>query len=664
MSKIFAEILLPLVFNQFFTYISQEEVEAGDVVRVEFGKKQLWGVVMAIKKTAPEKIPESKLKKVLEKNSYLKLTANQLKFIEITASYNIAARGLVLKAFIGILNSDKTKKIPELKLQKIAAENFSLKKLLPKQQEIFERLERQIAHRQDSVALLDGITGSGKTEIYFAVIAKILAQRLAPQKLRPQILILLPEIALTAQLLLRFEEQFAFRPLLWHSKISAKDKREIFYGIIQGSVQVLIGARSALFLPFKNLQLIIIDEEHDASFKQEDIFKFHARDMAIVKARLESFPVILSSATPGVETYNNAVLGKYYHLILEQKFGQKNAVELIDLRLEKRSHNKVLAQKLQQEIARNLSCHKQTLLFLNRRGYNPVTVCKACGKRYECPNCDFHLVLHKAKEKLLCHYCNHQEKLILECKFCGQAKSLTAVGFGVEKLAEEVKNNFPDARIALVTSDNITSFSDADKLVKQILHREIDIIIGTQMISKGHDFPDLTLVGIIDADSLLYSSELRALEKAYQLLTQVIGRAGRKNEAGKVLIQTYNPQNLLFEKIIQGHKKSFYEFELTNRKAMNLPPFSKLARFDISAFLASDAKNFAKKLISHFPASDKIELFGPAPAAIKRLKNRYHFWVNLKVMKKVNLQKLISDVTQKLEIPASIRFRIDIDPLN
>jgi len=658
MSKIFAQVLLPLALNEAFTYIAEETVECGDVVRVEFGRKQIWGVVVAVENSAPSNIALEKIKKILEKNSRLKLTQNHLKFIETIASYNLGSRGLVLRAFIGILNSDKVKKISESKKQKIEKDKFSLKKLSENQQKIVDELCVDIEKERSAVSLIDGVTGSGKTEIYFALIAKILAE-----KNNGQILILLPEIALTSQILLRFEAQFGFKPALWHSKISKKEKREIFYGVVDGSVQVLIGARSALLLPFKNLQLIVIDEEHDSSFKQEDVFNFHARDMAIVKARLENFSVILSSATPALETYANAVSGKYNHFILGQKFGQKNEIELIDLRQEKLNSGEFLSQKLRSEIAKNFAEKKQTLLFLNRRGYAPVTLCKACGKKYECADCDFHLVLHKSKNKLICHHCGHHENLNHECKFCAEKDSLISVGAGVEKVCEEVQNLFPEARIALITSDNVTNFFDVEKLVQQILNHEIDIIIGTQMIAKGHDFPDLTLVGVVDADGMLYSSELRALEKAYQMMTQVIGRAGRRDIAGKVIIQTYNSQNLIFEKIIKDDKKNFYEFEIKNRELLELPPFSRLAKFEVSSFVESEAKNFAKKLIQHFPVDEKIELFGPAPAPLQRLKNRHHFLVNLKAKKKVNLQKLISDVMKSLEVPSSVRVRIDVDPI-
>jgi primosomal protein N' (replication factor Y) len=659
MSKNFVQVLLPLALDEAFTYLASDEIEVGDVVKVEFGKKQIWGVVVVVGGIAPAKIAPEKIKRVLEKNERLKFSQNQLKFIENLAAYNLASRGLVLRAFIGILNSDKVKKNADGKIQEIKKENFLLKKLLPKQQEIFDELENLIKKETAPIALIDGITGSGKTEIYFALVAEILVK-----KSTSQILILLPEIALTSQIVSRFEEQFGFKPALWHSKISKKEKREIFYGVVEGSVKVIIGARSALLLPFKNLQLIVIDEEHDSSFKQEDVFNFHARDMAVLKSRIENFPVILSSATPAIETYVNASLGKYHHFILEQKFGQKNHIELIDLRKERLPAGSFLSATLREEIAKNLREKKQTLLFLNRRGYAPVTLCKSCGKKYECSNCDFHLVLHKSKKKLVCHHCGHQEALFEDCKFCGESDSLIPLGAGVEKVEEEVRNLFPDARVALITSDNISNFAEVEDVVKKILKHEIDIIIGTQMIAKGHDFPNLTLVGIIDADAALYSSELRALEKTYQMMTQVIGRAGRREIEGKILIQTYNTANLLFEKITKSSKKEFYDFEVRNRKTLDLPPFSRFVKFEISSFLENEAKNFAKELIKNFPVDEKIELYGPAPAPLQRLKNRHHFLVNLKAQRKVNLQKLISDVMQNLNVPKSIRVRIDVDPIN
>ena len=650
MSKKFVEILLPLSLDIAFTYSTLTDVVVGDIVKVEFGKKQIWGVVVKELQEDPE-FDQAKIKEILEIHPAIKLSKNHIIFLKKLSEYNLATLGLVLRSMIGILNSNKTKKAPIALTQEINPQDFKLKTLLAEQKEVFE----SICNNQNPlVSLIDGVTGSGKTEIYFALIAKILAK-----KDNSQILILLPEIALTSQLLLRFKEQFGFDPALWHSKISPKQKREIFYGINSGQTRVIIGARSALLLPFANLELIIVDEEHDASYKQEDVFNFNARDMAILKSSIEKFSILLASATPSIESYNNAKKHKYHYYKLEQRFGQKNDITLVDLRQEKLKKNSYLSQKLISEIAKNLEKGQQSLLFLNRRGYAPVTMCSKCGVKYSCPNCDFHLVLHKSKKQLICHHCGHFEHQVSKCSSCDAEDSMVSVGIGVEKLAEEVALSFPTAKTILATSDNLTSFSEAQELVNKIINQEADIIIGTQMIAKGYDFENLTLVGVVDVDSMLYSSEIRALEKTYQILTQVSGRAGRSKIKGRVIIQSYNPQNFLFKQISQGNKDEFYNFEVTNRKTLEIPPFSKMAKFEISAFNASEAKNFAKFLRNSFPINDKIETFGPAPAPIQRLKNRHHFLLTLKTQKQVNIQKLIKDVLASTKIPSSIRVRID-----
>lgn len=660
----YLDILLPLPFDFSFTYKScDSSVVVGDAVLVPFGKRHIWGLVLAKYGSIddlPKKIAAEKIKEILQKHDFVSFSANLIEFIIKVATYNIAPKGLVLKAFIGILNSDKVKsqKIAHKFLtQEIFPKNFVLKNLSEKQQIIADKILENLDNKGKKVSLIDAVTGSGKTEIYFAIIAKIL------QKKDEQVLIMLPEIALTGQLLSRFEAQFGFKPALWHSKILKKEKREIFNGIINGSVRVLIGARSSLLLPFKNLKLTIIDEEHDSSFKQEDIFTFNARDMAILKAQIDDAVVILSSATPSLESYYNAKSYKYNYFSLDDKFNQKvNAINMIDLRrhgLEKGLH---ISPILREELVKNLEKSHQSLLFLNRRGYSPVTLCKACGEKVNCPNCSAYLVHHKHSKSAICHYCGHHEKYSHNCKSCGEENSLVNIGAGVEKIKEEVEAMFPEARIAFVTSDNISNFKDAQKIVKQISDNEIDIIIGTQIIAKGYDFPNLTLVGIVDADSGFFSADLKSSEKSFQLLSQVIGRAGRKDYHGKIFIQTYNPQNFVFEKIINNDKEGFLEFEIKNRKQLNLPPFSKMAKITISAFEQNKALNFAKNIIAKVPFNDAIEIFGPAPSTLERLKNRYYYNLHLKVDKKINLQKLIVSVINTLDILGAVKVKIDIDP--
>ncbi|MBM5782471.1 MAG: primosomal protein N' [Pelagibacterales bacterium] len=749
MSNFFVNVLLPLPFDKPFTYKVNDEIAAdiavGDLLKVPFRKKELWGLVVEID-VKLDAIDPKKIKEVLAKNQQVKFDDKLIEFINRISSYNLAPNGLVLKAFIGILNSDKIKKPNfKAKVQEIDVQKFALKTLSEKQQKIADEILQEVQKNQHAVNLLDGVTGSGKTEVYFAVIAGILrgycnfdsfslhsvtschcestschserseeSLNVEARDLRSfadaqddkegaqddkegaqddkevryhkevqyhkevryhkeggwderevanQILILLPEIALTSQLLKRFEEQFGFKPALWHSKISRKEKREIFYGVISGSIKVLIGARSALLLPFKNLKLIVLDEEHDSSFKQEEIFNFHARDMAILKAKIENFSVILSSATPAIESYVNAQNEKYRHCILDNNFNeQKSEIKIIDLCREKLPKNNFIASELRKRVIENFEKNQQTLLFLNRRGYAPVTLCKNCGQKVNCPNCSSYMVAHKKSNKMSCHYCGESHKFSGNCKFCGSEDSLIDIGVGVEKIKEEVESFLPQARIALVTSDSVTNFDEAEELVSKISNHEIDIIIGTQLIAKGYDFAGLTLVGVVDADSGFYASDLKSMERSYQLLKQVIGRAGRRKEQGSVFIQTYNPQNLIFEKIIKQDKAGFYNFEISNRRNLNMPPFSKMASFVISAFEEKNALSFAKKLISVFPFDENIELLGPAQMPILKLKNRYNYRVFVKTSKKINLQKLILDVMKNLEIPTNIRVKIDIDP--
>lgn len=648
----YVQILLPNALNEDFTYLAEFEIVVGDIAYVEFGRQKLWGLIVEVNNSYNLNLDINKIKKVIKINEKIRLSSQHIKFINDIANYNLTNRGLVLKSFIGMLNSDKVAKDFLPFEQKILCDNINLKKLLPYQQKIYDEIANDLNSNQTFV--LDGVTGSGKTEIYFALIAKILIEK--PQK---QILILLPEIALTSQLMHRFYQQFGFYPALWHSKISKKDKREIYYGINIGVTKVIIGARSALLLPYCDLGLIVIDEEHDQSYRQEDIFNFHARDMAIIFSKINNFPVILSSATPSLETYNNSLIGKYKYFNFTEKFGSKNIIEFIDLKNQKLPKDQILSQKLIDELGKNIENKKQSLLFLNRRGYAPITLCKACGKKYDCPNCDFHLVLHKKKNLLICHHCGFQENLKNNCKFCKTDDSLISIGVGVEKLQDEVLKLFPTANIAMITSDNIKSFNDIEKIVSNISRGTIDIIIGTQMISKGYDFANLNLVGIVDADSMLFSADMKSLERAYQNLTQVIGRVGRRDEIGKILIQSYNPENFLFKKIIDDDKKSFYDFELNNRQNMHLPPYSQMIKIEVSAIKENESKDLALNILKLLSNNDKIEIYGPAPAPIHRLKNRYHFLLHIKLDKKINAQKLVNDIKNKISISSKFRVKIN-----
>ena len=656
-SKI-CQILLPVPFNYGFSYFVPEglDLKTGDVVKVSFRSKEIFGVAVGLNQE--NDIDEKRIKTIIYVDEKIKFSTNLLEFIDFVAAYNLAPKGLVLKLSLAILNSSQ-----EAKKKKPAAEKLiiiELKSLNENQQKAADLLLKKVAEQKFSTILLDGITGSGKTEIYFQAIAKTIQKSEYNQAL-----ILLPEIALTSQLCKRFKQQFGFEPDLWHSKISPAKKRELFFRIANGSCRVLIGARSALFLPFQNLKLIVVDEEHDASFKQEDVVNYHGRDMAVMRAKIENIPIILSSATPSLESYLHAKNNKYQLIKLDQRFGQeeKTAISLLDMRKEKLSKNQFISEPLKKLLAENLKNNRQSLLFLNRRGYAPLTLCNKCGKKVSCKNCSSYLTFHQKTNRLVCHHCGTSNRMNNICNNCGEKDCLVNCGVGVEKLQEEVLKYFSEARIGLMTSDNIKNNDDAKNLIEQILEHKIDIIIGTQMIAKGHHFPSLALVGIIDGDGSFLGGNLRTLERSFQLLTQVIGRAGRENFAGQVVLQTYNPENSVFKNIIENKRDEFLEGEIKGRQTMNFPPFSKMAAIIFSGIDENLVIDFAKFVLRKFPVDKAIEVFGPAPLAITRVKNRYHYCLNIKVERKINLQKLITDCLAQIKTPSSIRVKIDIDPI-
>lgn len=661
-NKKISQILLPTPFDEGFSYFVPEDfnLNIGDVVKVPFRNDEIYGVVIGFQDDVD--FDKSKIKTVISLEEKLKFTPKLLEFIDFVASYNLIPKGLVLKLSLAILNSSKEskRKIKEsLAKEKSQEIKFNSKPLSQIQKQAAEILKNKINDNKFSVSLVDGVTGSGKTEVYFQGIAEVL-------KSDSQVLILLPEIALTSQLCKRFKDQFGFEPDLWHSKISPSKKRKLFFKIADGSCKVLIGARSSLFLPFKNLKLIIIDEEHDASFKQEDIANYNARDMAIMRAKIEEIPVILSSATPSLESYINAGSGKYELIKLEQRFSssEKTEIRLVDLKKEKLLKDQFISKTLKDLLEDNLKHARQSLLFLNRRGYAPLTLCNKCGSKVSCKNCSSYLTYHQKAHRLSCHHCGYSARMNNLCPHCGQVDCLVNIGVGIEKLEEEVRKYFPESRIGLMTSDHIKDNLDAEELIEKILNHEIDIIIGTQMIAKGHHFPSLALVGVIDADSSFLSGNLRTLERSFQLLTQVIGRAGREHHQGQVVLQTYNPENEVFKKIIEDKRDEFLNDEIKTRQMMSFPPFSKMATIIFSAKNENLVVDFAKFVLQKFPLQNKeIEIFGPAPLPLTRLKGYYQYCLHIKVSKKINLQKLIKETLNLVKTPSQVRVKIDIDPL-
>ena len=507
------------------------------------------------------------------------------------------------------------------------------------------------------VTVLDGVTGAGKTETYFAAIAAALAAG-------RQVLVLLPEIALGAQWLQRFHERFGAAPAQWHSEIGQAERRDTWRAVAEGRVPVVVGARSALFLPFGELGLIVVDEEHDPSYKQEDGVCYQARDMAVLRAALAGIPIVLVSATPSLETVLNVARGRYRRVSLQHRHAEASLPEvtLVDLRREHIEPGRFLSPPLVAALAETFAAGEQALLFLNRRGYAPLTLCRACGHRFQCPNCSAWLVEHRFTRRLLCHHCGHAEPVPQLCPECMTAGTLAPCGPGVERLLEEASMRFPAARTALMVSDALPGPSAAAALVQAMAERRYDLLIGTQIVAKGHHFPMLTLVGVVDADLGLVGGDLRAAERTYQLLHQVGGRAGRARHKGRVLIQTMMPQEPVMKALASGERDRFVEAEAASRRAAGLPPFGRLAALILSAVDAEAADFAARALARAAPQLPGVGVLGPAPAPLAILRGRHRRRFLVKAEREVNLQAVVREWLSRVRLGGSARLQVDIDP--
>lgn len=517
--------------------------------------------------------------------------------------------------------------------------------------------------------LLDGVTGSGKTEVYFeAVIAAIKAGQ--------QVLILLPEIALSAAWRHRFAARFGNVPVEWHSDIGEGRKRQAWRFALDGQAKVVVGARSALFLPFDNLGLIIVDEEHEHAFKQEEQVIYHARDMAVLRARCEACPIILATATPSLESWANA--GKvsdgtkasgpprYHHVVLANRVQGATlpTIEAIDMRKTPPERGRWLSPPLVKAIEDRLEKGEQSLLFLNRRGYAPLTLCGGCGHKVTCPNCDSWMVAHRLAGRLKCHHCGHETRPTNKCNACGQEDVMQACGPGVERLGEEVLQRFPDARFAVMSSDTVGSPKVAEAFIQSVIDGEVDIIIGTQMAAKGHHFPKLTLVGVVDADLGLAGGDLRAGERTFQMLSQVSGRAGRESIAGLAMLQTLEAENPVLQTIISGDRDRFLMHEAAARNAAGMPPFGQLAALILSS--PDEQRLFAalKMLAASRPYYENVDIFGPAAAPLAFLRGRYRGRFLVRTHKSVNIQAVLAAWLGPVKLPAGVKLQVDIDPYN
>jgi primosomal protein N' (replication factor Y) len=518
---------------------------------------------------------------------------------------------------------------------------------------LVERVETGGFH----VTVLDGVTGSGKTETYFAAIAAALADE-------KQVLVLLPEIALSAQWLERFRRRFGTKPVEWHSDISQTERRDAWRAVGDGRARVVVGARSALFLPFPDLGVVIVDEEHDLSYKQEDGVCYQARDMAVLRASLARIPIVLVSATPSLETVVNVSRGRYERVHLPERHGTATlpAVSLIDMRKERLTPGRFLSPPLVAAVTGTLESGGQALLFLNRRGYAPLTLCRACGHRLQCPNCTAWLVEHRFTARLLCHHCGYSVNVPPFCPECLAGGTLVPCGPGVERLSEEVAERFPAARTALMVSDALPGPRAAAELAEAMAEHRHDVLIGTQIVAKGHHFPMLTLVGVVDADLGLAGGDLRAAERTYQLLHQVGGRAGRAERPGRVLIQTYMPEHPVMQALAGGDRDRFLAAEAAQRRAAHLPPFARMAALIVSSSDAESADFAARALARAAPHLPGVTVLGPAPAPLAILRGRHRRRLLVQAERSVNVQAVMREWLAKVRFSGSVRLQLDIDP--
>jgi primosomal protein N' (replication factor Y) len=509
-----------------------------------------------------------------------------------------------------------------------------------------------------AVTLLDGVTGSGKTEVYFETIAAALARG-------KQVLVFMPEIALTNQFIARCEERFGARPAEWHSGVSAPQRGRVWRAVAENKAKLVVGARSALFLPFPDLGLIVVDEEHDQSYKQEERVTYQARDMAVVRGALGSVPVVLSSATPSIESLVNVEWGRYRHIRLGTRYKAAGlpAVSAIDMRASPPERGRWLSPVLVDAVAETLGRGEQALLFLNRRGYAPVTLCRKCGFKFECPNCSVWLVEHRFRRRLECHHCGTFVPIPEECPNCGAEHSLVPCGPGIERIAEEVAELFPAARRVLLSSDLTPSISDLRETLREIEDREVDVIIGTQLVAKGHHFPGLALVGVVDGDLGLAQADPRAAERTFQLLNQVTGRAGRDAIPGRGLIQTYMPEHPAIQALVSGDRDTFYAREIEARRAAGLPPFGRLASLLVSGSSREAAEVYARAVALAAPPAAKIQVLGPAEAPLAVIRGRHRYRLLVKASREADLQaylRLWLSAVPKAK--GDLRLTVDIDP--
>jgi primosomal protein N' (replication factor Y) (superfamily II helicase) len=713
------DVLVPVALDHPYSYRAPPELnlKVGDIVAVPLGPRESVGVVWA------DNVPvkpglHNRLKDVAAVLDYPPLNDELRRFIDWVANYTLSARGMVLRmalrmgdlgperervavrlagpapqrltparrrvlsalddgmlrtkseaakdagVSVGVIDGlvdEGTLEVVALPPEPVARQpdpdhrppDFS-----PAQRMAADILRGAVTHGGFTVDLLDGVTGSGKTEVYFEAIAETIRKG-------RQALVLMPEIALTAQFLDRFTQRFGVRPAEWHSELGARKRARTWSAVAAGEVNVVVGARSALFLPYANLGLIVVDEEHDAVYKQEDGVHYHARDMAVVRARIADIPIVLSSATPSVETVVNARRGRYRRLALAQRFGGQHepSIEPIDLKREGPPRGRFIAPRLADAVKTALERGEQALLFLNRRGYAPLTLCRACGFRLNCPNCDAWLVDHRFKRQLVCHHCGFTTAPPSACPKCSATDSFVACGPGVERLEEEVAQLFPERRVLVLSSDLITSIERMREEFREIEEGRVEIIIGTQLVAKGHNFPKLNLVGVVDADLGLGTGDPRAAERTFQLLHQVIGRAGRDAGRGVGYLQTHQPEHPVMRALAAQDREAFYNSEIDARERTHYPPFGRLASLLVTGADKHGTEGFARKLAQSAPPNDAVRVLGPAEAPLAVIRGRHRFRLMVKSARGFDLSGYLRDwLVNAPKRKGDLKLDVDVDP--
>jgi len=647
-------VLLPLPLAGPYDYAVPDGVSLspGDFVTAPLGARQMVGVVWGAGKGG---IDPAKLKPVRAKLDLPPLPEDLRRFIDWVADYTLAAPGAVLRLAMRAPSAAQPKKPRRAVAFDAPDAEHPGPQLSVQQADAARALGDAVQAQNYSCTLLQGVTGSGKTEVYFEAIAQALRQG-------KQALVLLPEIALTVQFLQRFAARFGAAPAEWHSQLPDARRRNIWRAVASGEARVVVGARSALFLAFTDLGLIIADEEHDAAYKQEDGVIYHARDMAVVRAHLKDIPIVLSSATPSLETVVNAQTGRYGHLILPDRHGgaQLASIEAVDMRATGLPAGQFISPRLLHLMGETLARGEQVLLFLNRRGYAPLTLCRACGNRMECPNCSAWLVEHRYHNRMLCHHCGHEAQKPKVCPACAAEDKMVALGPGIERLAEEVAAAFPEFTPAMLSGDH--SVDQVRGAIAAFTRGETKLLIGTQIIVKGHHFPDLTLVGVIDADLGLAGGDLRAAERTFQMLHQVSGRAGRAQRPGHAVLQTYMPEHPVMQALISGDQAQFLAAESDARRARALPPFGRLAALILSGPDQQQVRDFATMLVRHAPNGKDLHVLGPAPAPLALLRGRHRYRLLLMATRQHNVQALLRRWLGRVNVPPRVRLNVDIDP--